>query len=100
MSAAAMMRPPSAIVLLCCFLGLGFLCREATAQEAAEPRYWRMTNGAIVLTAEQEKAIGEKPGAAFKECANGCPVMIAVPAGKFMMGAPESESGRDASERP
>lgn len=94
-----MVRPAGAIVLLC-FLGLGFLCREAAAQEAAEPRYWRMANGEIVLTAEREKAMEEKPGAAFKECANGCPIMIVVPSGKFTMGSSENESGRNASERP
>jgi formylglycine-generating enzyme required for sulfatase activity len=58
-----------------------------------------MTNEGV-LTAEQEKAMGEKPGSAFKECANSCPVMGVVPAGKFIMGAPESESGPEASERP
>src|SRR5262245_31691654 len=31
------------------------------------------------------------PGSDFKECANGCPVMIVIPAGKFIMGSPENE---------
>ena len=50
-------------------------------------------SGPTVLTVEQEKAKAAKPGSDFKECANGCPVMIVVPAGKFMMGSPENESG-------
>jgi formylglycine-generating enzyme required for sulfatase activity len=61
---------------------------------------WRMATGPTVLTVEQEKAKARKPGADFKECANGCPVMIVVPAGKFIMGSPETESGREASEGP
>jgi formylglycine-generating enzyme required for sulfatase activity len=44
-----------------------------------------------LLTVEQEKAKAAKPGSDFKECANGCPVMIVVPAGKFIMGSPETE---------
>src|SRR5262249_9162293 len=51
-----------------------------------EQYQWRVVIGPSVLTAEQEKAA--KPGSDFKECANGCPTMIVVPAGKFRMGAP------------
>ena len=40
------------------------------------------------------------PGSHFKECANGCPVMIVIPAGKFMMGSPDNEPDRIASEGP
>jgi formylglycine-generating enzyme required for sulfatase activity len=36
-----------------------------------------------------------KPGSDFKECANGCPTMIVVPAGKFMMGSPDAEGNAD-----
>ena len=34
-----------------------------------------------VLTVKQETAKAAKPGSGFKECANGCPVMIVIPAG-------------------
>jgi len=34
-----------------------------------------------------------------RDC-NGCPEMVVVPAGKFMMGSPDSEAGRDPHEGP
>jgi formylglycine-generating enzyme required for sulfatase activity len=52
---------------------------------------WRVVMGASVLTAAQEKEKTAKPGSDFKECANGCPTVIVVPAGKFIMGSPEEE---------
>lgn len=36
----------------------------------------------------------------FTDCSNGCPVMAVIPAGTFMMGAPESDADRDDSEGP
>jgi formylglycine-generating enzyme required for sulfatase activity len=39
-------------------------------------------------------------GHQFKDCAKGCPVMTVIPAGTFMMGAPESEADRDVIEGP
>ena len=41
-----------------------------------------------------------KPGSAFQECVNECPVMIVVPAGKFVMGSPEKERDWEATGRP
>jgi formylglycine-generating enzyme required for sulfatase activity len=35
----------------------------------------------------------------FKECSK-CPVMVGIPAGSFLMGSPENESGRFDSESP
>ena len=40
------------------------------------------------LNVELEKG---SPGSEFRECANGCPEMIVVPAGTFTMGSPQSE---------
>jgi hypothetical protein len=47
-----------------------------------EQYQWRVVMGASVLTAEQEREKVTKPGSDFKECANGCPTMIVVPAGR------------------
>src|SRR5689334_9608778 len=40
-----------------------------------------------------------KPGSEFRDCA-ACPPMIIVPPGRFLMGSPEGESGRVATEGP
>jgi formylglycine-generating enzyme required for sulfatase activity len=49
------------------------------------------------LSAAEERAL--QPKDLFKEC-EACPEMVVVPAGEFTMGAPETESGSDADERP
>jgi hypothetical protein len=90
---------PGLIVLLC-LAGLGVIDPEAIAQEVVGQYRWRMAMDPTVLTVEQEKAKAAKPGSDFKECASGCPVMIVIPAGKFIMGSPENEPEREASEGP
>ncbi len=42
---------------------------------------------------------GGVAGLKFRDCAD-CPEMVTVPAGSFMMGAPEEEEGSFANERP
>ena len=79
---------------------LGFIDSGAIAQEVVGQYRWRMAMDPTVMTVEQEKATAAKAGSDFKECANGCPAMIVIPAGKFMMGSPENESDREASEGP
>jgi formylglycine-generating enzyme required for sulfatase activity len=73
--------------------------RTLAQQGAAEPRLHNAI-GSTVLTVEEEKVKAATPGSEFKECASGCPVMIVVPAGKFTMGSPENEAGRQTSEGP
>jgi formylglycine-generating enzyme required for sulfatase activity len=51
-----------------------------------------------VLTSEREARIAAIPGADFKECQAGCPTMVVIPAGKYMMGSPEGQGTAD--ERP
>jgi formylglycine-generating enzyme required for sulfatase activity len=53
--------------------------------------------GVSPLTAEKERAL--KPKDSFKEC-DACPQMLVVPAGRFMMGSPNSEKGREGDEGP
>src|SRR5262249_29773173 len=53
-----------------------------------------------VLTLSEEKTKAATPGAMFRECARGCPVLIVIPAGKFVMGSSEHELEHRASEGP
>jgi formylglycine-generating enzyme required for sulfatase activity len=63
-----------------------------------EQYYWRVVMRPSVLTANQEKDKAANPGSDFKECSNGCPTMIVVPAGKFQLGS--LEDSIDENERP
>ena len=56
--------------------------------------------GSTVLTVEEERAKAATPRSEFKDCASGCPVMIVLPAGTFMMGSPKKEAGRRSNEGP
>ena len=53
-----------------------------------EQYHWRLTMRPAVLSVDTEKAGAARPGSDFTECAIGCPTMIVIPAGKFMMGPP------------
>jgi len=88
------------LMSLLCLVSLGFVDPRAIAQEVVGQAPQRIAMDPTVLTVEQEKALASKPGSDFKECANGCPEMIVIPAGKFIMGSPENELDRNASEGP
>ena len=88
------------LIILLCLAGLGFIDPWAIAQEVVGQYRWHMAMDPTVLTVEQAKEKAAKPGSDFKECANGCPAMIVIPAGKFIMGSPENSSDREASEGP
>jgi formylglycine-generating enzyme required for sulfatase activity len=62
-----------------------------------EYMYWATDVRLQLLTPEQERAL--KPKDVFKEC-TGCPEMIVVPAGEFMMGSPATEKARYDDEGP
>jgi len=85
---------------LLCFASLGFVDRGAIVHEPVGQAPRRMVMDLNVLTVEQEKAQAANPGSDFRECANGCPVMIVIPSGKFSMGSPENEPDRNSSEGP
>ena len=88
------------LVYLLWLVSLGFVDRGAIAQEGVGQDPRRMATDPTVLTVEQEKAQAARPGSDFKECANGCPAMIVIPSGKFVMGSPENEPDWNASEGP
>ncbi len=87
--------PVTGLKVVLCLAGMGLIDPGPGAQELGRP-----VMAPTVLTVEQEKAHAAKPGSDFKECANGCPVMIVIPAGKFTMGSPENEADRLTSEGP
>jgi formylglycine-generating enzyme required for sulfatase activity len=57
-----------------------------------------MVMGGELLTAEKEKEKAAQPKAEFRECRTGCPTMVVVPAGTFVMGSPQGKG--DAIEHP
>src|SRR5262249_34258455 len=59
---------------------------------------WRTVMRPNVLTSEQERMLRTRQE--FKECAHGCPMMVVVPAGTFMMGSPENDKDHKLSEGP
>ncbi len=65
-----------------------------------EQYHWRMAMEPTVSTAAEEVEKASKHGAGFRECAKGCPMMIVIPAGSFLMGSPEIEQDRNADEGP
>ena len=66
----------------------------------------RVPTEPTVLTAQQEKPLAARPSLDFRasldfqECPNGCPEMIVILAGKFMMGSPDDEPDRYITEGP
>jgi formylglycine-generating enzyme required for sulfatase activity len=81
-----------ALVLLPATAGVAWLNQDYLRDQY----YWIAVMGPTVVTAAEERTL--KPGDEFRECASGCPVMVVLPAGQFIMGSPE---GRDhVFERP
>ncbi len=56
--------------------------------------------GEPLITGGQEMASSGQPGSEFADCADACPVMTVIPAGKFTMGSPAKEPGRGPDEGP
>ncbi len=90
------------LIVLLGLSGVAFYYRQPIERWALGQYHWRMVMGPSVLSAEEEREKAARPGpdSAFAECKKGCPVMIVVPAGKFLMGSPEDEPDRHPTEGP
>jgi formylglycine-generating enzyme required for sulfatase activity len=76
------------LVMLLALGGVGWWYEKWVREQ-----YFRLTKmGIEVLAAHQEHAL--QPKQEFKECAKGCPTMVVISPGKFMMGSAASEVGR------
>lgn len=61
---------------------------------------WRFVMRPAILQAARERELAVKPGSEFSECGSGCPKMVIVPAGQFLMGSAEAreDSVEDRAE--
>jgi formylglycine-generating enzyme required for sulfatase activity len=76
--------------------GLQAAQREAQAQQEARAREeQRLREQAAAAQASAARV----PGTVFRDCAE-CPEMVVVPPGRFAMGSPASEVGREEDEGP
>jgi formylglycine-generating enzyme required for sulfatase activity len=74
---------------------------QALAVAQAEPQAQRLASvgGQGATSVASPGGSGTSPGQTFKDCGD-CPEMVVVPAGRFLMGSPPGEAGRDADEGP
>jgi formylglycine-generating enzyme required for sulfatase activity len=78
--------------------GLGFVDARLIAQDIPASQRGRVAMDAAASAAESDNAA--RPGADFRDCAIGCPVMVIIPAGTFVMGSPDNEPDRKSTEGP
>jgi formylglycine-generating enzyme required for sulfatase activity len=74
--------------------------RELQAQQEARAREQQQAGEqAAVAQAAAQAVAARVPGTVFRDCAE-CPEMVVVPPGRFQMGSPASEVGREPAEGP
>ena len=74
-------------------------CKEVVQSEPEEVIETTVEKTESVSAPKPVQAARRSVGERFSDC-SGCPEMVVVPAGSFMMGAPRSEEGRKDSEGP
>jgi formylglycine-generating enzyme required for sulfatase activity len=81
-------------MILCAACAAAGAPKPAPAEEVCE-------DGLLIVVAQPAAKPCIKPGSgdSFRDCPD-CPEMVAVPAGSFMMGSPESEEARRGDEGP
>jgi formylglycine-generating enzyme required for sulfatase activity len=79
------------LLLLLMGAGIGLL----KYNDLRDAYYFRVVMQGAALSVQQERAL--QPKDEFAECKNGCPAMVVVPAGRFVMGSPESEKNSYSS---
>ena len=64
--------------------------------------FYRLSLGVMLagLAAGSAYAAAPVPGKVFKDCKDGCPELVVLPAGSFVMGTPDDEMGRQPDEGP
>ena len=85
-------------------LGLGRqhearLLAERREKEEAEQRARAEAERKAKAAARRDRERALSPGTRFRDC-DGCPLMVVVPKGSYMMGSPSEEAGRDDDEGP
>ena len=80
------MRPYAGIMIgLSGLLLAGADCRYASVMAEQTFGQYRSAPELTALSSEEEKAKASTPGSEFSECARGCPVMVVIAAGRFIM---------------
>jgi formylglycine-generating enzyme required for sulfatase activity len=66
-----------------------------TAQSIQSSEGANPTRAGVSSAAQSSLPLPPAPGTSFRDCAQ-CPEMVVLPAGSFIMGSPDSETGRNA----